>query len=576
MRNLHGAGQTGFVPVPTVPHLFMPQPQKLDALTSLRFFAAAMIVIGHAHPIFGSMGIAESASLGLGVSFFFVLSGFILAYNYPVLETGHAVRRFWLARFARVWPLHAVTCLLWIAVVFNFDREAYFPGNGGWIRLLTNVLLVQAWIPLHDWILSFNGVSWSLSVEFFFYASFPFLVRYWGNSWQWILFCQAGVVAAFLAGATLLSLSADSSFPGIGLFSAVYFNPLVRVLEFSVGISVAFVVRRLLSNGIRLLSSQWFLLEAAVLTAAVIGMLAAADFAGIRRTLGEATAFYFTREGVWLIFALLIGVFAVSRGPVTRVLSTRVMVFLGEISFALYLCHAMVIRYLEPYANRIEPYRPIGYPLFWAGLLVLSAALFLGVEQPARRLILKLADTEASLRKELLRHLKPAPVSTGALAFLSVAALCAVIYKPSTIFCLDDAGVNAILAAPSARVISGGATFDGRYTILGVQASPTKEGKVVLNVLIRAETALVATDIMAVHLNDGKNMIIDKPGDVALDKSSRPIPAGVRWVQSFVVENAVFEQSRSIGIAMYRNPSALFDVRGGEVDWGGKRLLVVR
>lgn len=145
----------------------MSRPQKLDALTALRFFAAAMIVIGHAHPLFGSLGIADAAPLEQGVSFFFVLSGFILAYNYPVLAGRAAVRRFWLARFARIWPLHAVMLILWIALIFNFDRQSYFPGAEGLARLAANVLLLQAWVPLSGWSPSFNGVAWSLSAEFF-------------------------------------------------------------------------------------------------------------------------------------------------------------------------------------------------------------------------------------------------------------------------------------------------------------------------------------------------------------------------------------------------------------------------
>ena len=62
------------------------KPQKLDALTSLRFFAAALIVVHHSNSVFGSMGLSETLPLEQGVSFFFVLSGFILAYNYPVLS----------------------------------------------------------------------------------------------------------------------------------------------------------------------------------------------------------------------------------------------------------------------------------------------------------------------------------------------------------------------------------------------------------------------------------------------------------------------------------------------------------
>lgn len=148
------------------------RPQKLDALTSLRFFAAAMIVVGHAHPLFGSLGFATAVPYPQGVSFFFVLSGFILAYNYPILEGRNALKGFLLARVARVWPLHAVMLLLWIALIFKFDRQSNFPGVEGLAKLVANVFLLQAWIPLRSWSLSFNEVAWSLSVEFFFMRHF--------------------------------------------------------------------------------------------------------------------------------------------------------------------------------------------------------------------------------------------------------------------------------------------------------------------------------------------------------------------------------------------------------------------
>ncbi|WP_215414323.1 acyltransferase family protein, partial [Escherichia coli] len=80
--------------------------------TFLRFFAAAMIVLGHGHGLFGSLGIATTISLAQGVSFFFVLSGFILTYNYPKLKTFAEVKGFYVARFARILPSHLFAMLL--------------------------------------------------------------------------------------------------------------------------------------------------------------------------------------------------------------------------------------------------------------------------------------------------------------------------------------------------------------------------------------------------------------------------------------------------------------------------------
>lgn len=550
----------------------MQRPQRLDALTSLRFFAAAMIVIGHAHPIFGSWGMATAAPLSQGVSFFFVLSGFILAHNYPVLADGSEIRRFWLARFARVWPLHAVTGLLWIAVIFFFDRQTYFSGYGGFAKLLTNLFLLQAWIPLHDWALSFNGVSWSLSVEFFFYATFPFLITHWKNHWHWLLLTQMAVVAAVLLVANRLSLPADDNYSGVGLLGIVYFNPLVRLFEFSVGISVAFLVRKLASGSITLRTSQWFALEFAALTGVAVSLLAAADFSGIGRTLGGAAAYYFAREGLWLFFASVVGVFALSRGPITRLLSTRMPVFLGEISFALYLCHALVIHYLESYVEQIQPYGVIGYATFWGALLLLSTALFVGVEQPARQVIL--TWQKAKSHGERWRQFRPALSTVIALAFLLTTMLGASVFRPSTISAINEKAANTFLSAPHTKRVDGEATFDGRYAVLGWQPIFLSNDRVMVDFLLRAETDLIANDILALHLNDAVNNIIDKPGDVMLDKAAKRIPAGTFWIQRFTVTTQKFEQSKSIGIAMYQNSASLFDVKGGRSDWGGKRLVL--
>jgi peptidoglycan/LPS O-acetylase OafA/YrhL len=87
--------------------------KQIKCLTSLRFFAAAMIVVFHSVNAFRVWDNAKIPfPLGQGVSFFFVLSGFILTYVYPSVGGGRGIRDFYVARIARIWPAHFVTFLL--------------------------------------------------------------------------------------------------------------------------------------------------------------------------------------------------------------------------------------------------------------------------------------------------------------------------------------------------------------------------------------------------------------------------------------------------------------------------------
>lgn len=550
------------------------RPARIDALTALRFFAAAVIVVGHADPIFGSFGMANAVPFGQGVSFFFVLSGFILAYNYPSLATKDDRRQFLIARFARVWPLHAATTLLWIAVVFNFDQSR-FPGWTGAAQLLTELLLLQSWIPLHDWALSFNGVAWSLSVELFFYAMFPLLINRWPRNWHWMLMLQAAIVAGVIWLGNHFHLPAADDYAGVGLLGTIYFNPLVRLLEFSIGISTALLVRRNAGKVAGVAAWQWLLLEIATLVLVIASWLAVANPAGIERVFGTAAAYYVNKEGLWIFYGLLIGVFALSRGPIARLFSTRAMVFLGEISFALYLIHAIVIHYLLPYAERISHYGMMGYLLFWACCLSLSAAMFLGVEQPARRMILAYAGARREHARNTTRAWTPLALTASA-AVVAGAAL-AMSYRPSLIVPLDDVEARKFLSTPNAQQIeNGGAVFDGKYRILAVAAEEHADGKTEFRILLRNEVDLKPDTVIALHIVDGAYAIIGSPGDVVLDKLARRLPAGTRWQQTFSVDTALYRRAGAVAIAMYKDSNNLYPVQGGKSDWGGKRLIVVK
>jgi peptidoglycan/LPS O-acetylase OafA/YrhL len=156
---------------------------KLDPLTSLRFFAAAMIVAYHGRGRGLGPAWLDHFALGQGVSFFFILSGFVLAYNYASFDSRGAVWRFYWSRFARIWPSHIASTLLIIALIGNIS---YFtlPAESRAQITLAYITLVHAWLPLSEYIASYNAVSWSISAEFFFYLAFPLLVLNWQRTWR--------------------------------------------------------------------------------------------------------------------------------------------------------------------------------------------------------------------------------------------------------------------------------------------------------------------------------------------------------------------------------------------------------
>ena len=524
-----------------------------------------------AHYIFGSLEIANRAPLEQGVSFFFVLSGFILAWNYPVLTNWADRRKFWLARFARIWPLHLVTCVLWIALVFNFDRASNFPGIDGLLKLATNLLLLQVWIPQHNWVLSFNGVAWSISTEFFFYAMFPLLIALWKKRWHQLMLIQALVIFSVLVFNTLHAVPGAEDHSDYNLMELLSFHPIIRIFEFSIGIALSQLVEKLAAAKIQLNNFQWLTIECAALLVAVVSMLVAANPIGLRQTLGVPAGIYFSKDGLSLIWGLLIGVFALSRGPLTRFLSLRFAVFLGEISFALYLSHAIVIHYVEIYAERIQSYGAIGYGAFWASCLMLAATLFLGIETPFRKFILMIASKK-TVAPSLQACFRAKELT--ALSLLLCFALAMFYVKPSTIVKLDQTSAVAFMQ-PSAQSVQipSGANFDGRYEIAGMRVHAAEGDIVTIEVLLRAAKDMSANDVLALHVNDASGQLIAND-DQKLDAGRATIPAGTYWIQKFHINRAATERAASFGLAMYNNPTSLFDCAGGNRDWGGKRLIL--
>jgi peptidoglycan/LPS O-acetylase OafA/YrhL len=320
---------------------------QLDALTGSRFVAASAILILHGQDL--GYTLPPWLDLAQAVSYFFVLSGFILAYRYPALADRHAVGRFYWARFARIWPVHAFCVVLGIATV-----PAVFWGSADaivWAVIPLQLLLVNAWIPYERFVWGFNLPAWSISVEWFFYAVFPLLILRWPRTWHWklaasflLLFVLAAIVYATAMPATI-----DPSEYRISALALLYGNPLARLFEFTLGMTVALAWQRG-HDRLRLSLCLATALELGLLGAIAAGLYwtgsrAAAWGVAIGRPGFDWRVLTATPLGTWacLLYAPLIFVLATGKGALSKVLATRYLVVLGESSYSLYMLHVFML-----------------------------------------------------------------------------------------------------------------------------------------------------------------------------------------------------------------------------------------
>ncbi|MEW2301033.1 acyltransferase [Streptomyces sp. NPDC006655] len=338
----------------------------LPSLTGLRWMAALLVFGLHVHNFryFGGTG-GRLMSWGFeagssGVSFFFILSGFVLMWS---ARPGDRAPRFWWRRVARIYPVHLVTVALALVMAFTLPRQPRPTLPQG----LADVFLVHSW--WRPWWQTLDPVSWSLACEAFFYAAFPLLAL--------VLRRLGGRGAAVLAALSVLAVLAlawtDSHHWWDQPISSF---PAARLPEFVLGAAVARLV----------LLGRWRGpgLEAS-LALAVIGYF----------LVPQVTDDYAATACTIMGFAVLIPAAAQAdlRG-LPSMWRRRRLVRLGELSFAFYMVHLLVLRagtHLLGVRPRLDPLTGAAAALVaFTVSLGLSWLLYEGVEGPARRLLLRL------------------------------------------------------------------------------------------------------------------------------------------------------------------------------------------
>jgi peptidoglycan/LPS O-acetylase OafA/YrhL len=355
------------------------KPAKLDSLTSFRFIAAFLVFLHHVH-IFSLYKIGY-----LGVSFFFILSGFILAYNYKLrIKDSNSIYNFYTARFSKIYPVHMLTFFMAIPYYFFIPlhhRPILYVFQG-----FTNLFLIQSYIPFGNF--SFNGVSWSLSDEFFFYFLFPFILLFIikkinKNSIRLFSIIMFWVILMLI----FVSLPKNND---IAIW-LTYVFPGTRIIEFIAGIILGLLFleyKSLLSKS----KSQLFTILEATLIILILSIVYISPLFN-----------QYLRYGlVFLPFwGSIIFIFAFQKGVISKLLGKKLFVYLGNISFSFYMIHNLVLSYI---LFLWKPNIPVSVTIivcFFISVL-LSALMYKYYEEPVRKRVKRYINNLRS-RKKLVK-----------------------------------------------------------------------------------------------------------------------------------------------------------------------------
>jgi len=358
---------------------------RFNNLTVARLAAALLVFLHHATAeeleSLPSPHLLRFCQNGyVGVSFFFIVSGFVLAAsNLAKLSTFsfRGTLSFYWKRIARIVPL-------WLVVSSPFIVEAVRSHNGGLLPFLT---LTQAWSP--DVMVAFGllAVSWTLSVEMFFYLLFPFIAKAVGvlRGPKAGFFVTSIGIAISIFGTVYFLINRDVSLlPASdprGPHHLLYRFPISRLGEFLVGIGIFLLIdRKPFCIGVRP--------STVLLATALVGFLVTTS------TIYPVGPFMIFPNALFLAVIVFMLAKLETHGFAVR---SPTLILLGESSFAFYLVHQFYIRVL------------IGPKLFHMGgpflsgigtlafALSTSVGLFLLIETPCRELLLRLVRVRSTI-----------------------------------------------------------------------------------------------------------------------------------------------------------------------------------
>lgn len=356
----------------------MTKPARLNALTGLRCFAAINIVLFHfSNPKwFGPLAPVVNAGYA-SVSFFILLSGFVLGYNYNAKARAGELNtlRFYEARFTRLYPIYLLSLILAFKML-PIEWGSHTPGMF-WSGMVLSPLLLQGWVP--ELATFLNTPAWTMSAESAYYVLFPWMAR-WKRPERlvWHLAKMGLVWMLGLVPGTLYVLFNPDGLAHVDRFSygkwlqALKYTPVPHLASFVFGVLLAELDEVVPRMG---MLRMWL---------GIFGF--AATFAVL--TQANRLPYPLLHDGFFmpLFGCMILGLAGVN--PLSKIFGLTPLVFVGEASYCLYLLHFNLwnIVHDSQVLNRLglarfDPW--ISYLL----LIGLALAALHFVEKPAQRIL---------------------------------------------------------------------------------------------------------------------------------------------------------------------------------------------
>lgn len=365
---------------------------RIEQITFTRFIAALTVVAFH----YGGT-IVPSFLEGLkpvllagstAVSYFYVLSGFIMAIAYykPHANGIFDAKRYWLARFARIYPVYlAALCLMILA---KLHTEGSNPVTVG-----LSLFALQAWIPGYP--LSLNSPGWSLSVEAFFYLLLPLLVALTKPSQLKTLAWLTGIIWVSTQVFHSYWLSSAYYAPFSKLHDFIYYNPVLHLGTFLMGYCAGIWLKQGHFNYLAkpLINHSLLALSISLIVILLINRYPLMDILGLR--------FDYTNGLIAPLFISFIVLLALNQGFLSQCLQHPGLVLLGEASYSLYILQKPVHGiYEKVFAHYLDPSSGAYFYLFIILLTLCAICSYWFFEAPLRHFINNFANRK---RQELLQ-----------------------------------------------------------------------------------------------------------------------------------------------------------------------------